>query len=885
MVVARSRIVTFRNSRSLSTLVLPLALLLAAPAIAGTVRQITDDKTTLSSPGALDDAGTAVFVGASVNQAGANPSHTFQVFRFDPAIGTATQITTAEDGTAALVSVSDDGQWLVFASPADLTGQNHDQSTELYVMAADGTQLAQLTDDPAVNAGSVSFATISGDGSRIAFTANTDPLGSNPSNLGQLFVIDRDGSNLAQLTALTDGSIGGVSIADDGSRIVFSSSQDLTGGNADLGSEVLAINADGSGLRQLTNAPLGFGASGPALSGNGLRVAFQSDADLTGGNTANQTEVFVVDWDGTNLAQLTSTSTVLGITGDPASSAPSITDDGQTIVFYSNNSRLFPPLNIDGNFEIYRINADGSGLAVLTGTLLEAGSFLPIVSGSGNRIVYYGVDTEIKLQVMDGNGNADLDLLTFDLVLSSSPDVSADGSTIAFLKSTGLFGGDQVWTVGSDGSGLAQVTNLATGGAAGPSLSGDGQTLVFSADSDPTGGNADGSAEIFRIDSDGSGIAQLTSGATDSASQRPVLAQAAPVVVFDSNADLTGGNLDLSREIFKVGLDGTGLVQLTDGVLDTTSRTPRVDASGTWVVFESNADMDGGNPDGGFEVWRVRTDGAGLERITGDPVQESGSPDISGAGDLVTFTSAADPLGTNPELNAEIFTWDPAGTTFNQLTAFAEGSSGGGRLSGDGAWVYFSSDAPVFERDPDTPTDLYRIPSGGGGIERVGALRAGALGGIGPIGFGGGGAMVPDDSGDIVVFTGIGDFTEANKDLLSELWVIDRLATPAFEIDPGAPAALSWTHGSGPLRYDAIRGDIAALGDGGAVVDLGSVLCLEDDSPDADTAGFEDPDQPLPGQAFFYLYRGTQGLLDGPGTYGAASDGRERVAGAGDCNP
>ena len=48
-----------------------------------------------------------------------------------------------------------------------------------------------------------------------------------------------------------------------------------------------------------------------AMCGNGLRIAFQSDADLTGGNPANQTEVFVVDWDGTDLAQLTSTSVVL----------------------------------------------------------------------------------------------------------------------------------------------------------------------------------------------------------------------------------------------------------------------------------------------------------------------------------------------------------------------------------------------------------------------------------------------------------------------------------------------------------------------------------------------------------------------------------------------
>jgi Tol biopolymer transport system component len=867
------------------SLTLFLLLLAAVPVAAQTVRQVTDDKTTLASPGALDDAGSVVFAGASLDIGGANPSHTFQVVRFDAVTGAATQITSTPDGTAALVSISDDGQWLAFASPADLVGQNHDQSTELYVMASDGTQLAQLTDDPAVNAGSVSAVAISGDGSRVAFTANTDPLGTNPANLGQLFTIDRDGTGLAQVSTLTDGSIGAFSISDDGTRIAFSHAGDLPGGNPALGGEVFAIDADGTNLRQLTSSPMGFGSSSPSLSGNGLRVAFQSDADLTGGNAVNQDEVFIVDWDGTNLAQLTTTGQVLGLLGDPASGSPAITDDGQVVVFQSNNSRLFPPLNVDGNFEIFRINVNGTGLTPLTGTLLEAGSFLPVVSGSGNRIAFYGVDTDIKLQVMDGNGGSGLDLLVFDLVLNAQPDVSADGSRVAFVKSTGLFGGDQVWKVESDGSGLAQLTTLATGGAAGPSLSGDGQTIVFSADGDPTGGNVDASGEIFSIQADGTGIAQLTSGAADTASQQPVLAASAGVVVFDSDADLTGGNADLSREIFKVNLDGTGLVQLTNGILDTTSRLPQVDDSGTWAVFESNADLDGGNADGSFEVWRVRTDGGMLQRITGDPVEGSGSPDVSGAGDLVIFTSTADPLGTNPELNAEIFSWNPANSTLTQLTSFAEGSSGGARLSGDGAWVYFSSDAPIFESDPDTPTDLYRLPVAGGPIERVGALRAGAVGGIGPIGLGGGGAMVPDATGDTVVFSGIGDFTEANKDLLSELWVIDRQAVPVLDVDAGSPAAVAWTHNSGPLRYDAIRGDIASLADGGATVDLGPVICLEDDSPDADTVGFEDTDQPVPGQAFFYLYRGTQGLLDGPGSYGAASDGRERLAGAGDCGP
>jgi hypothetical protein len=36
---------------------------------------------------------------------------------------------------------------------------------------------------------------------------------------------------------------------------------------------------------------------------------------------------------------------------------------------------------------------------------------------------------------------------------------------------------------------------------------------------------------------------------------------------------------------------------------------------------------------------------------------------------------------------------------------------------------------------------------------------------------------------------------------------------------------------------------------------------------------------------FFYLYRGSVGFNAATGSYGQGSGGKERVAGAGDCNP
>jgi Tol biopolymer transport system component len=864
--------------------VLSLAVFVAAPTPAQVVRQLTDGKTTVAGPGAMDDAGSVVYSGVSADFAGENPGHAFQIVAFDPTTGAASPVTAFPDGTTPLISVSDDGQWLAFPSPADLTGDNHDQSIELFVMSSDGLQIDQLTDDPAPNAGSVGAVVISGDGNRLAFVANIDPLGSNSENLNQLFVIDRDGTGLAQLTQVADGSIGAISISDDGSRIAFAHTADLLGTNTDLGREVFAIDADGTGLRQLTLSPLDFDSSAPALSGNGSKVAFQSNADLTGGNAVNQTEVFVIDWDGSNLIQLTATTTVLGLTGDPTSAAPSITDDGQTIVYYSNQSRIFPPVNIDGNFEIFRIQSNGTGRQQLTGTLLDAGSLLPVVSGSGNRISYFGIGVVITLEVMDGIGNNELDLVAFDPIFNDQPDVSPDGSRTVFVRADGLFGGGQIWRVETDGTGLEQVSDLASGAPGQPSIAADNSTIVFSADSNPDGSsNTDLSEEIFTTQADGSGLLQLTSGPSDTASAHPVVASTGGVVVFDSDADLTAGNPDLSREVFKVNLDGTGIVQLTAGPIDTVSRFPRVDASGQWVVFESNADLDGGNADGTWEVHRVRADGTGLQRLTGDLLLDSRLPDISGVGDRIVYQSSADPLGTNADANREIFLYRTDTAETIQLTDTVDGTSQAASISGNGEWVYFSSTAPIFEIDPDQPSDLYRIPALGGEIQRVGALRAGVPTGLFESG---GGAAVVGDSGTIAVFSGIGDFTEENRDQLTEVWAIDRDAPALIMVSKESPTVVSWPHESGPLRYDVIRGDVALLAAGPeSTIDLGPVVCLEDDSPDANTVGFEDETDPSPGQAFFYLYRGSQGILDGPGIYGQSSDGRERVAGTGDCPP
>jgi hypothetical protein len=144
-----------------------------------------------------------------------------------------------------------------------------------------------------------------------------------------------------------------------------------------------------------------------------------------------------------------------------------------------------------------------------------------------------------------------------------------------------------------------------------------------------------------------------------------------------------------------------------------------------------------------------------------------------------------------------------------------------------------------------------------------------------------------NSDGTVASYAPEGDATGGNPDFYWEIVVTDYNAPNPPVISPGpAPTTVSFEPEPGRIRYDIIRGDVADIQDlGGGIIDLGPVLCVEDDSPDPTTAGSDDPDTPASGQAFFFAFRGTMGTSAGPGSYGTGTNGSDRVPGAGACNP
>ena len=818
-----------------------LAIGLAATTARAQVLSVVKDfsgETLSSNSGnvAIDDAGSVVFAVASSNQYGTNPGFVNQIFRWDPVAGTGEQLTNFASGVES-VSVSDDGQWLAFRSSGDLTGDNHDQSLELFVMHPDGSALAQITNDTSLAGDGVTTAVISGSGNRVVFVADTNPLGTNPGRTPHLFVVDRDGTNLKQLA---DGMVPWyqASISDDGNRIAF-----LYLGAPGCTTQIFTSPADGSS----PPAPVAcdaFQDDSIQLSGNGATIVF--------GNAAAPS-FSKVNWDGNALVSPLATG-----------SGASITDDGLT-VFYRSSSG-----------DVRKIGSDGAGDALVAAAPASSRYRGTIISGDGSRIAVTSTAGPVaggnypagrqELVAMDSSGGSvrQLTAMSLDPVLPSDVRILSNGTRIFFWSKNDPIGTNpdhswEVFTMLPSGTGLAQVTNTTGNGVRSYSVT-DAGVVVFETEANLTGQNACGNIQIYKINLGGTGLTQITNSCNVNSYTR------FPQVSYNGQWVLWIGTYNNASGLYKMTLTGTSiaLVSTTYGgeIFDyrMSATNPIV-----WVAYDSQGNNDGLNPNHLNQIARISLTPSNYLRITADPVYASYGPQISGDGNKIVWVSAADFVGANPDHSNEVFLYDVPTATMRQLSNTTGYGTGSPLITRDGNWVYWSVSG-----------DSVRMSLATGELQRfTGFLRNDP----------------PEYVGwDDVDSTGARTLVSGQNDIGAHssgvtLFLADQNVKPKFAVGKAAPTLLSWDPDPQSKRYDVIRGDIANLSIVSSTVTLGTVTCLEDDSPDNQTSGNEDALQPNPGQTFFYLYRGTVGYPALTGSWGQATGGKERVAGGGSCNP
>ncbi len=295
------------------------------------------------------------------------------------------------------------------------------------------------------------------------------------------------------------------SISGDGRRVAFESNASLTGAQGANAFQLFGVNTDDA--TALTFDSLSSSrAPAPALSQDGTRAAFASKDDPTGRNRDGNSEIFFRDSNG--LKQLTDT-----FPDDPSQRAhqgsfsPSISDDGSLVAFSSNLD--LTTTNPDRNSEIFLFDTRTQKLTQLTDTPNTSDSTDAKLSGDGSRLAFIrshtnddSKDSEIFIHeraTSDTFNIADgLDALT----LTYGRAVSDDGLRVVFSAETAN-NSSQVFLYDGRNGRVRQLTHLgtrATDVPLHPTISGDGNRVAFATRRNVNGGNSDSSVELYLYD-------------------------------------------------------------------------------------------------------------------------------------------------------------------------------------------------------------------------------------------------------------------------------------------------------------------------------------------------------------------------------------------------
>jgi Tol biopolymer transport system component len=225
-----------------------------------------------------------------------------------------------------------------------------------------------------------------------------------------IYSLDLD-SNEVTLIYTSDNMLQGLSLDSNGATLAFS---ERFGGTNESHEEICTVAVNGSGFSRLTDND--FLDTYPAWSSDGSVLYFLSwrnttldifkmnpngtgqalfydsgyhdaDVNVVGDKIVftRQSRIWTMDTDGTGIVDITNPPQA-GVWGNAnlpfGDYDPKLSPDGSKIVF----ERLVADTNVNGNYDLYLIGADGTGETALTSTGYSQG--LPCWSHDGGSVVY-----------------------------------------------------------------------------------------------------------------------------------------------------------------------------------------------------------------------------------------------------------------------------------------------------------------------------------------------------------------------------------------------------------------------------------------------------------------------------------------------------------------
>jgi Tol biopolymer transport system component len=182
-----------------------------------------------------------------------------------------------------------------------------------------------------------------------------------------IFEANPDGTGVKRLTDAKGYDAEG-SYSPDGKQIVFASERDRRPGQTERNVELYIMNADGSHVRKLTNAPNCYNG-GPFFSPDGKRVVFRSDR-----KEKDRLQLYLINADGTGERALTDKPTWVCW-------GPFWYPDGKHVVYAGADHAAGRP-----NYDLYWMNVETGKEVRLT--YAPGADVLPVFSPDGKRLMW-----------------------------------------------------------------------------------------------------------------------------------------------------------------------------------------------------------------------------------------------------------------------------------------------------------------------------------------------------------------------------------------------------------------------------------------------------------------------------------------------------------------
>ncbi len=264
-------------------------------------------------------------------------------------------------------------------------------------------------------------------------------------------------------------------------------------------------------------------------------------------------------------------------------------------------------------------------------------STAPAVSASGEIAFASDLDGDFEIWLMNADGSYPRQL-TDNSALDISPAWSPDGSRLAFVSNRD--GNDEIYTMKADGSDVRRLTETSDASESFPAWSPDGQLISFDSDRDdnwdvyvansngsnprrltehpgedwisswsPDGqqiafeSKRDSNYEIYIVNTDGSNPQRLTQNSVQ---------DGAPKWSPDGSKIAFFSRRDGKPEIYVMDFDGKNPLRLTNQTGD--DSFPAWSPDGAWLVFSSGNNQQA-------EIYLISADGSQLQPLTANGAQ------------------------------------------------------------------------------------------------------------------------------------------------------------------------------------------------------------------------------------------------------------------------